>query len=174
MFSSLTQDASVALINKLASMTTKGMDAKIVLAESCTAGLASAILASVPGASAYHCGCFAVYRPKSKIGWLYVDRATIDKHTCESEEVARDLAKQALTATPEASYSAAIVGHLGPKATVNDGMIWCAFADRDLPELTFAYETKLLFEPRIHRQYEAAITLLIEFRKHLEKVTGDQ
>ena len=48
-------------------------DQKVVFAESCTCGMAAALLGEVPGISNYFCGSQVVYRDLSKIDWLGVD-----------------------------------------------------------------------------------------------------
>lgn len=100
-------------------------DKKIVLAESCTAGLASASLGLIPGVSKYLCGSFVVYRPLQKQNILNVPSCMISEFTPESKEVVDWLAKEALTLTPEAHCSGAIVGHLGPDSpNEKDGHVW--------------------------------------------------
>lgn len=107
------------------------MGEKIVLAESCTGGMVSACMASVPGVSNYFCGSFVTYRPRSKRKWLDVAKKTIDRCTTESDEVAGEMAVGALEKTPEAQWSAAVVGHLGPDSPEEkDGMIHLCIARR--------------------------------------------
>lgn len=104
---------------------------KIVFAESCTAGLISATLARIPGASTYHCGSAVVYRLDTKTRWLGVSEVTLQKHGAVSEVVARAMADGALKQTPEADLSAAITGHLGPQAPVEqDGLVYVGIATR--------------------------------------------
>lgn len=104
---------------------------KLVLAESCTGGLISALLVEIPGISANLCGSFVVYRNESKIRWLGVHRAALDHYSDVSDEVAREMARGALIKTPEADIAAAITGHLGPSAPDGqDGLIFVAVATR--------------------------------------------
>ena len=46
----------------------------LVLAESCTGGLAAAALATIPGISRWFCGSAVTYRDQTKIDWLAVCR----------------------------------------------------------------------------------------------------
>ena len=150
------------------------LDAKVVLAESCTGGLVSALVSMIPGISNHHCGSFATYRPLSKRKWLGVKDSIIYTHTCESEQMAREMAYCALYRTPEANHSAAVVGHLGPNAPVNDGYYWIGMADRHTmdsakPHLTHAYSGVCEEKTRVARQFEIAFRMLEIFTEHLEK-----
>ena len=48
---------------------------KIVFAESCTAGMAAALLGGCPGISAWLCGSAVTYREATKTRWLDIDPA---------------------------------------------------------------------------------------------------
>lgn len=107
---------------------------RLVLAESCTAGLVAAELGGIPGISNHLCGSLVVYRNDSKIRWLGIDPATLeDTHVGPvSETVTLALAESALQRTPEATLAGAITGHLGPGAPEHlDGIIYCAIAMRE-------------------------------------------
>jgi len=105
---------------------------RIVFAESCTAGLVSAILARVPGVSEWHCGSAVVYRLDTKHRWLGVSQALLDDPGPVSREVAVAMAAGVLERTPEADFAAAVTGHLGPNAPDDqDGLIWVAVASRE-------------------------------------------
>lgn len=68
----------------------------LVTAESCTAGMVTALLADVPGAGAFlDCG-LVTYSEISKKRLLKVSQKTIDKYTLTSEHVAREMAAGAL------------------------------------------------------------------------------
>lgn len=106
---------------------------RIVFAESCTAGLISAVLARVPGISEFHCGSAVVYRLETKSRWLGVPEALLVDPGPVSEAVARAMAVGVLDRTPEATVAAAITGHLGPGAPPEqDGLIYIGLARRDL------------------------------------------
>lgn len=66
---------------------------RIVFAESCTAGLASALLASVPGASQCLDGAIVAYDDRIKREILGVDAALLAEHGAVSEPVARAMAE---------------------------------------------------------------------------------
>ena len=64
----------------------------IAVAESCTGGLLSSSLTSIPGASSYfNCG-FITYSNESKIKMLNVDSQTIELFGAVSERVAHEMA----------------------------------------------------------------------------------
>lgn len=111
---------------------------RAVFAESCTAGLISATLGRVPGISDYHCGSAVVYRLDTKSRWLGIDPALlVDPGPGPvSDVVARLMAVGVLERTPEATFSAAITGHLGPNAPSHqDGLVFIGVAHRDGDEV---------------------------------------
>ena len=138
-------------------------DFRIVLAESCTAGLAAAALARTPGISNHLCGSSIVYRPATKESWLGVSSDDLVQYSAESEPVTRQMALGVLERTEEADFSAAITGHLGPGApTEVDGVVFCAVAgrsDEDTDVLLTDCST-LSAVDRVERQSEAAAWLL--------------
>lgn len=144
---------------------------RVVLAESCTAGLAAAALAAAPGISEYLCGSAVVYRADTKVRWLGVDAAAIARHTAVSEQVTRQMAVGALERTAEAHLAAAITGHLGPDAPAElDGVVIVALAGRTAEGIAAlgVWRHELEAEDRIGRQQEAAAVLL----EHLAAALG--
>ncbi|CAE7860251.1 unnamed protein product [Symbiodinium microadriaticum] len=130
-----------------------------------TNGLVSALLTTLPGISQWHCGSFATYRPPSKRKWLGVSETIIRKYTCESEYMAREMAYRALKQTPEADYSAAVVGHLGPTEPDKDGRYWIGMADRTTmdeqePHLTHSFTGRCEESGRVARQFEIAFKVV--------------
>lgn len=115
------------------------LDARIVLAESCTAGRIAATLSCLPGISSWLCGSFVVYRPASKIAWLDLSSVQLNDPEIgpESAHTTRALAQAALKRTPEARFSLAITGHIGPGAPIEkDGVCYCALLDRNASKPT--------------------------------------
>ena len=144
--------------------TLRRLNLKIVFAESCSAGLAAATLAEVPGISAYLCGSAVTYRIESKVRWLGISADFIEAHTAESPEVSLMMATGILVRTPEADISAAITGHLGPNAPPEkDGIVHVAIARKNKqpqPPTTTWETIKLTQSDRIGRQQEAAKKML--------------
>ncbi len=87
---------------------------RIVLAESCTAGMVSAALGMIPGISNHLCGSSVTYREETKMRWLGISADLLQAKSAVSREVTEAMAVAVLQRTPEAHCSAAITGHLGP------------------------------------------------------------
>ncbi|NIL95616.1 MAG: nicotinamide-nucleotide amidohydrolase family protein [Planctomycetales bacterium] len=136
---------------------------RVVLAESCTAGLASATLARVPGISRWHCGSAVTYREATKAAWLDVSASDLQQHSAVSQPVAEQMAVGVLAKTPEATISAAVTGHLGPDAPSElDGMVYVAVAARVNDQIILREVHRILLakKSRRKRQKEAAAALL--------------
>jgi len=151
---------------------------QLVFAESCTAGLASATLASVAGISQHLCGSAVVYQIPTKVAWLDIVPALIDQHGYVSQKVAIAMAEGVLDLTSHATLAASITGDLGPNASPEtDGTAWIAVMSRDSRRLIKHVELPAsvpdeLTDPkitlRLHRQHAAVEYLLqsvIEFLK---------
>jgi nicotinamide-nucleotide amidase len=153
--------AFAAALSLATGLREKGL--KIVFAESCTAGLASATLARIPGISEHHCGSAVVYRLDTKHEWLGVSNELLENPGPVSSEVAKAMAYGVLKKTPEADIAAAITGHLGPNApTDQDGLVWMAVARRTAQPVTITKAVFLKNTSREPRQIEAA-RLLLEY-----------
>lgn len=139
---------------------------KIAFVESCTAGMASALLARTPGISEHLCGSFVVYRANQKKRVLNISQDLIDKHTTESQEVVRQLAQNAYEITAEAHWVAAIVGDLGPGASEDkDGKVHiCIYGSPKIECNTFTLKKK----KRTSRMVEASKLLLNTLKSVLE------
>lgn len=150
---------------------------RIVLAESCTAGLISHLLSRLPGASDWLCGSAVVYRNATKSAWLDVSPAMLADPEIGpvSEDAAAVMCAGILRHTPEATLAASITGHLGPDAPAElDGVAYIGILPR--PEagsgsgsraqvsrivLSAALPAESPFESlRVHRQHEAAAAVL--------------
>jgi nicotinamide-nucleotide amidase len=159
---------------------------RLVLAESCTAGLAAAILARIPGVSEFLCGSAVVYQVETKVRWLRVSRRLLHSPGPVSREVAIEMANGVLKSTPQADVSAAITGHFGPNAPDGqDGLVFMAFAERGRGRKTATVTVKKLQlsqEPgdgtakplprRLRRQRSAAAHLLGWILANLPKSVG--
>lgn len=106
---------------------------RLVLVESCTAGLVAAELGQIPGISEFLCGSMVVYRTMTKAAWLGISKDLLFDSNIGpvSAQVTLSLAEAVLIQTPEATISAAITGHLGPYAPPSlDGHLFLAVARR--------------------------------------------
>jgi len=86
---------------------------RIVTAETCTAGLVSACLTSVPGASRIFERGFVLYHDSAKATGLGVAEAVSSRHGAVSAEVTAGLAEGALQHSG-AGVSVAVTGYAGP------------------------------------------------------------
>jgi nicotinamide-nucleotide amidase len=146
-------------------------DQRVVFAESCTGGLAAALVTQVPGASKWFCGSAVTYREKTKTQWLAVEPDTIQQFTAESRETTEAMANGALANTSEATIACAVTGHLGPDAPPEiDGQIFVAIAIRkdDAIEIASSTQHRLEASERSERQTEAADSLLTQLRDFLK------
>jgi len=148
---------------------------RLVLAESCTAGLVAAELGQIPGISEFLCGSMVVYRPPTKTAWLGISTAILENPEIGpvSAQVTTALAEAILAKTPEATIAAAITGHLGPGSPSGlDGHVFCSFVRRGDADSTTKCQAYQLASPppadgedlprRSARQKEA-VGLLLSF-----------
>jgi PncC family amidohydrolase len=104
----------------------------VVLAESCTAGLAADLIARVPGASNALWGSFVCYTVDAKVKMLGLNRAAVEKYGPVSRETACAMAEGALEKSG-AHLAAAVTGLAGPGGdgtAVPVGTVWIATAIR--------------------------------------------
>lgn len=108
---------------------------RIVTAETCTAGLVSACLTSVPGASSVFERGFALYHDSAKATGLGVAEEISRTHGAVSAEVTTGLAEGALVHSG-AGISVAVTGYAGPGGG-NDrdpvGTVYVAAARKGVP-----------------------------------------
>jgi nicotinamide-nucleotide amidase len=86
---------------------------RIATAETCTAGLVSSCLTSVPGASKTFERGFVLYHDSAKATGLGVSEAVSRQHGAVSAEVTKGLAEGAL-AHSTAGVAVAVTGYAGP------------------------------------------------------------
>lgn len=138
---------------------------RLALAESCTCGMAAAMIGGVPGASDVFCGSAVTYRQSAKSDWLGVDPITLRHFTAESQQTTDEMARCLIRRTSEADWGAAITGHLGPHVPPQiDGRIFMSLARRreNLADdsIVSRHEFVLSTESRAERQNQAARTLI--------------
>ncbi|QDT65893.1 CinA family protein [Calycomorphotria hydatis] len=167
-------------IDEAAKMLREALEAKglnLVLAESCTGGLASAAMTRIPGVSKHFCGSAVVYQEETKGAWLGIGD-TVSKYSAVSEETAAAMSAAILEKTPHADLAGAITGYLGPESPENqDGLVFLATQLRSHRAKVIKLEFKTVTsqdpaELRVHRQQEAATRLLSELRTAIAAVIG--
>ncbi|MBA4028231.1 MAG: competence/damage-inducible protein A [Planctomyces sp.] len=105
---------------------------RLAVAESCTAGLLGATIASVPGASAVLDGGWITYSNGLKVAQLGVPEATLAQHGAVSVQTAAQMAAGAL-ARCAATHALAVTGIAGPDGGTPDkpvGTVCIAHAQR--------------------------------------------
>ena len=122
---------AVFAARRLAEILSRGRRS-IVLAESCTAGLASDLIARAGGASAALWGSFVCYSPEAKERMLGLDGSLLRRHGPASMEAAREMAICALRKSGAWASAAVtgIAGPLGDGSAAPVGAVWIALAVR--------------------------------------------
>ena len=112
--------------------TLKNKGYTISCAESCTGGLASSLLTSIPGSSEYMLGGVVSYSPDVKKKVLSVKEETVLKYGVVSEECAREMADGVRRLT-SSDYSFSITGVAGPGRSENKevGTVAFGFSGRE-------------------------------------------
>ena len=121
------EELAEKLIHKL-----KDSSITLALAESCTAGLVSGLLAKISGASAVLWGSFVCYTPEAKVSMLGLDLQKITEQCLVSRETACQMAEGALKKSG-AGLAAAVTGLAGPEGDgsgVPVGTVWVAAAGK--------------------------------------------
>lgn len=91
----------------------KGSGARLSVAESCTGGLISHLITSLPGASDFFDSSVVCYSIESKTELLGISSVLVNKHGVISEEVSRAMAVS-VRKKRETDFSLATTGNLGP------------------------------------------------------------
>ncbi|GMO31676.1 MAG: CinA family protein [Termitinemataceae bacterium] len=137
-------------------------DTKIVVAESCTAGLICDILARTPGASKMLWGGFVCYTLEAKQTMLGVKRQTLEENGAVSCETALQMLGGALEKSG-ADAALAVTGLAGPAGDSFGepvGTVWIAAGLRGKPPLTRRYLFKGSRQKIRQSAANAALSLL--------------
>jgi len=132
------QEDLTELANALLSRA-KQTKASVAVAESCTAGMLSQVLADAEGASDYFHGGFVTYTKEHKTRALGVSASLLRERGAVCSEVARAMAEGVL-AHSSATISAAITGVAGPEPDEDGnpvGRVCIAVAQRGQPARAF-------------------------------------
>ena len=110
----------------------RALGRKAAAAESCTAGMASDLIARVPGASQVFWGSFVSYTPQAKIRMLGVGEEILKEYGAVSRETACAMARGALEQSG-ADYAFSITGLAGPDGDGSGtavGTVWIGIAQQ--------------------------------------------
>jgi len=160
------EEAAVRLVEEL-----KGGHYLLSLAESCTCGLVSDLIARVSGASAVLWGSFVCYSPEAKKRMLNIDGAFLEKYGLVSAETAGEMALRALEAA-DADIGASVTGLAGPlgdgKTARPVGTVFAAVAYKVDGEVTVSVKPLFFRGTRAEIRIQAALAVINETLKKLE------
>lgn len=104
------------------------------VAESCTGGMISERIVSIPGSSDYYLGGVCSYSNKEKVRILGVSEETLNRYGAVSEETAIEMAEGVRKLT-ESDYSVSTTGIAGPdggSAEKPVGLVWIGYSDSEI------------------------------------------
>lgn len=117
----------------------RDMKKTLSVAESCTGGMISQKLVSIPGSSDYYLGGVCSYSNKEKINILGVKEETLKKYGAVSEATAIEMAEGVRKLT-KSDYSISTTGIAGPDGGSPEkpvGLVWIGYSDS---EISFAID----------------------------------
>ena len=129
----------------------KDNDKSLAVAESCTAGQLGALVASVPGSSAYFVGGIIAYSNQVKISTLRVNPEIIDKHGAVSEECALAMAKGCRDVI-ESDFALSITGIAGPEGGTDDKPVGITFIGLASAHTSYAKKFSFGTSRNVNRQ----------------------
>ncbi len=118
------------MISKLSKLLVE-KNVTLSLAESCTGGMISSEIVSIPGSSKYFMGSAVVYSNDAKESILGVKHETLLKHGAVSKETAEEMAIGSLKKY-DSKVAASVTGIAGPDGGTPEkpvGTIWMAVTD---------------------------------------------
>jgi nicotinamide-nucleotide amidase len=110
----------------------------LAFAESCTGGLASAIVTNIPGSSTWFDSGAVVYSNQAKQDLLQVSNNTLQQYGAVSEQVAAEMA-EGLLKQGRASIAVSVTGIAGPDGGTSEkpvGTVCFAWASKHHPTKT--------------------------------------
>lgn len=141
-------------------------------AESCTGGLISHYLTTLPGASAFFVAGVVSYSEEAKKSVLGISSETILHNGVVSKETAQEMAERVRLLT-KTDYSLSTTGSLGPDVLEGkeQGLIYIAMSRKGK---TISEKLKLTGEREANKEKASllALRLLVEFVENYEKDTG--
>jgi len=139
----------------------------LALAESCTAGLVSDLVARVSGASAALWGSFVCYSPEAKKRMLGIDGAFLEKHGLVSAETAGKMALNALDIA-DVDIGASVTGLAGPLGDGSEtpvGTVFVAIARKINGEAAVNVKPFFFHGTRAEIRMQAALAVIEETLK---------
>lgn len=129
----------------------------LAVAESCTGGLISELLTTVPGSSAWFRGGVAAYSEAAKTEWLDVPASLLAEHGAVSEPTAKAMA-EGVRARLGSDLALATTGYAGPDGGDDKpvGLVYVALAGS---EGTHVAELRLSFDRERNRRMTAQVAM---------------
>lgn len=156
------EESIVALLSK--------NDLSITTAESCTGGLLSATIVSVPGASDVFKGGYITYSNKLKKNVIGVKKSSLEKYGAVSEQVAAEMAKGAKDEA-KADVAVSVTGIAGPGGGTAEkpvGLVYIGCAVKDK-----VFVNKYLFNGNRNKVRESSVAAaLAMIRMYVSEVYG--
>lgn len=150
----------------------RSLSYKITCAESCTGGIISAAICSIPGSSKVFEEGFVLYSNEAKSRSLKINKNLIKKYGAVSEVVAKEMSIKALSVT-KSNISIAITGIAGPEGGTEKkpvGLVFIAIAIHGLVVHIKAYNFK---GTRNKIRLDASLRAIKECTKLLKKKNGN-
>ncbi len=141
----------------------------ISTAESCTGGLISSLITSIPGSSKVYKGGITAYSNDIKSSWLGVDAGVLKSHGAVSEATLREMLEGTLKAA-KTDFALATTGIAGPDGGSKDKPVGTVFVGVANKEGNFLVERLLLDGDRNYIQNQSvysAFKLLLELEPSL-------
>ncbi|TRX70475.1 competence/damage-inducible protein A [Carboxylicivirga sp. M1479] len=139
----------------------------LATAESCTGGLISHLLTSVPGSSAYFRGAVVAYENEIKKAVLGVPSQKLEEHGAVSQEVVEAMAL-GVKKLMQTNYAIATSGIAGPTGGSDEkpvGTVWIAIAG-DFGVISKKYNFGQIRGRNIQRSADSALIMLLQQLKH--------
>ena len=111
----------------------------LATAESCTGGKIAQVITSIPGSSKYFDGSIVCYQEEIKVAVVGVQKATIEKHSVVSAEVAKEMAI-GVQKIMKSDYAISVTGNAGPTTDKTDKEVGVVFIAISGPEGVIAQE----------------------------------
>ena len=144
----------------------------IAAAESCTGGLLSQKLTSVPGSSFYYKQGFITYSNESKVSRLGVKEETLNKYGAVSEEIALEMAQGAKKAAGT-DFALSITGVAGPSGGTKEKPVGLVYIGISGPSIDRTVRSGSIWAGSRSDIRERAANLALDtLRRCL--ITGDQ
>ena len=135
-------DGDTSLENELHELLKK-YDLTIATAESCSGGLLSSKIISIPGASNYFLNGIIAYSNLSKISLLQIERKILENYGAVSSEIALQMAKN-IKNISNSDIGISITGIAGPSRDIKNENIGQIFIGIDYKCKIYCYEKNLL------------------------------